>query len=311
MVGLPPGDYEVTVSGEGCLTERVSITLIPRQVLHLDVRLSTAKAENQSIEITASTTRLDPGRAQTSVVLGQKDFQQFPANHQTDLPKLVARLVPGAILGHDNFIHLKGNELSLHQFLDGVAFLDNPQQHFSPGYGTQAIESVNVITGGMPVEFGNRLGGVIDIVTKSGRTFQGGSLSLGGSTIVGRNGAFEYGTGGNKWDAYFFSSGFSDGRFLNPPQPREIHDLGYGSRSFFKIGYLASEKDRLSLTISTGGANLQFPTTTEEWLVGRDSSRRTRETSAILRWQRTLVSAGAAEHVTLPAIRFQSLDPNE
>ena len=93
---------------------------------------------------------------------------------------------------------------------------------------------------------------------------------------------------GNKWDAYFFSSGFSDGRFLNPPQPREIHDLGYGSRSFFKIGYLASEKDRLSLTISTGGANLQFPTTTEEWLVGRDSSRRTRETSAILRWQRTL-----------------------
>ena len=64
--------------------------------------------------------------------------------------------------------------------------------------------------------------------------------------------------------------------------------LGYGSRSFFKIGYLASEKDRLSLTISTRGANLQFPTTTEEWLVGRDSSRRTRETSAILRWQRTL-----------------------
>ena len=168
-------------------------------------------------------------------------------------------LVPGAVLGHDNLVHLKGNELSLHQCLDGVAFLDNPQHHFSPGYGTQAIESVNVITGGMPAEFGNRLGGVLDIVTKSGRTFQGGSLSLGGSTIVGRSGAIEYGTGGNKWDAYLFSSAFSDGRFLNPPQPREIHDLAYGSRSFLKIGYLASQKDRLSLAISAGGANLQLP----------------------------------------------------
>ncbi len=287
LVGLPPSDYEVTVSAEGYLTERFHITLIPRQVLLLDVRLSPAKAEGQSIEVTASTAHLDPGRAQTSVALGRKDFEEIPAHHQADIPKLVARLVPGAVLGHDNFIHLKGNELSLHQSLDGVAFLDNPQHHFSPGYSTRIIESVNVITGGLPAEFGNRLGGVLDIVTKSGRTFQGGSLSLGGSTIIGRNGAFEYGLGGSKWDAYFFSSGFSDGRFLNPPQPSEIHDLGYGSRSFFKLGYLASEKDRLSLTISGGGANLELPTTTEEWLVGRDSSRRTRETSAILRWQRT------------------------
>ena len=288
LVALPPGDYEVTVSREGYLTERFSITLIPRQVLDLDVRLSAAKVESQSIEVTASTTHLDPGRAQTSVALSQKDFQELPASHQTDIPKLVRSLVPGAILGHDNLVHLKGNELSLHQCLDGVAFLDNPQHHFSPGYATQSIESVNVITGGMPAEFGNRLGGVLDIVTKSGRTFQGGSLSLGGSTIVGRSGAVEYGTGGNKWDAYLFSSGFSDGRFLNPPQTREIHDLAYGSRSFFKLGYLASEQDRLSLTVSAGGANLQLPTTTQEWLIGRDSSRRTRETSAILRWQRTL-----------------------
>ena len=288
LVGLPPGDYEVTVSAEGYLTERFQITLIPRQVLDLDVRLSPAKGEGQSIEVTASTAHLDPGRAQTSVALSQRDLQQIPAHHQADIPKLVARLVPGAVLGHDNFIHLKGNELSLHQSLDGVAFLDNPQYHFSPGYSTQIIESVNVITGGLPAEFGNRLGSVLDIVTKSGRTFQGGSLSLGGSTIVGRNGALQYGLGGNKWDAYFFSSGFSDGRFLNPPQPREIHDLGYGSRSFFKLGYLAGERDRLSLTMSAGGTNLQLPTTTEEWLVGRDSSRRTRETSAILRWQRTL-----------------------
>ena len=288
LVALPPGDYEVTVSREGYLTERFSITLTPRQVLDLDVRLSAAKLESHRIEVTASTTHLDPGRAQTSVALNQKDFRELPASHQVDIPKLVTSLVPGAILGHDNLVHLKGNELSLHQCLDGVAFLDNPQHHFSPGYGTQAIESVNVITGGMPAEFGNRLGGVLDIVTKSGRTFQGGSLSLGGSTIVGRRSAVEYGAGGNKWDAYLFSSGFSDGRFLNPPQTREIHDLAYGSRSFLKIGYLASQKDRLSLAISAGGANLQLPATTEEWLVGLDSSRRTRETSAILRWQRTL-----------------------
>ena len=87
LVALPPGDYEVTVSREGYLTERFSITLIPRQVLDLDVRLSAAKVESHRIEVTAPTTHLDPGRAQTSVCSQSKGLSGTPGQPSSGHPQ--------------------------------------------------------------------------------------------------------------------------------------------------------------------------------------------------------------------------------
>ncbi len=288
LLNLPPGRIDVTVSKGGYVTERVALTLEPRQSGTIEVLLRPTAAQTDRIEVSGTVELLDRTRAQTAVALTRSDIERLPATHSRDVPRLVAQVVPGAVLGHDNFVHLKGNELSMHQFVDGVAFLDNANTHFTPGGSPQVFESVNVITGGMPAEFGNRLGGVLDIVTKSGRNFQGGSATLGGGTIIARNAAFEYGLGKNRWDAYFFASGFSDGRFLNPPQQREIHDLGYGGRSFFKLGYNPTDNDRISLRFSGAGTNFELPNTTNEFLADRDGLRRTRQGSAVLRWEHTL-----------------------
>ncbi len=250
--------------------------------------LRPAGINRETIEVSAAARQIDPARAQTSIAITGADLDELPAAGRRDLLSLVAQVTPGAVVGHDNFVHLKGNELSIHQFVDGVAFLDNANTHFTPGASPAMIESVNIITGGMPAEFGNRLGGVLDIVTKSGRSFQGGSVTVGGGTILARDAGLEYGVGGRKWDLYFGASAFSDGRFLNPPQPAEIHDLGYGANNFLKLGHNPTDRDRLTFVVSTAGTNFQLPNTTSDFLVGRDASRRTRMGSAVARWQRTL-----------------------
>jgi TonB dependent receptor-like, beta-barrel/Carboxypeptidase regulatory-like domain len=288
ILNVAAGEIEAEVSAAQYSSERWAITLAPRQTVDLDVLLRSKVAETVTVEVSAGAGYLDPGRAQTSVILGQNEVAEMPAAYTTSIPKLVAQYVPGAIQSHDNFVHLKGNELSLHQFEDGVGFLDNTQSHFSPGLSPETIESVNIITGGMPAEFGNRLGGVLDISIKSGRSMSGGQVSLGGGTIVDRNAAFEYGLAHDKWDAYVFASGFSDGRYLNPSQHREIHDLAYGSRNIVKLGYLPGERDRVTLMVSAAGVNPQLPVTTGEWEIGRDPLRRLRAQSDVLRWQRTL-----------------------
>jgi hypothetical protein len=284
LQALPSGDWTLTISAPGYLTESVSIALGPRQNIELDVRLVSSTADATTVTVTGN---YDVGRAQTAQLLTSRDIEQLPPLLTTDISKLVLRTTPGAVLGHDNLVHLKGNELSLHQFIDGVGFLDNPQAQFSPGYSPQYIQSVNIITGGIPAEFGNRLGGVLDVETKSGLSFQGGSLTLGAGTIISRNAGIEYGLGGNKWDAYVYGSGFSDGRYLNPPEPREIHDLGYGAHTLVKLGYRPTSDDRLSLMATGSGTNFQLPNTTEELHLGRDSSKEVGESSAILKWNHT------------------------
>ena len=288
VVGLTPGEFTVSVSGATYATETVQVDLKPRESAVLDVMLRPAGANRETIEVSAAVRQLDPARAQTSIAFGSADIDELPAAGRRDLPTLVAHVTPGAVVGHDNFVHLKGNELSIHQFVDGVAFLDNANTHFTPGTSPAIIESVNIITGGMPAEFGNRLGGVLDIVTKSGRSFRGGSATVGGGTILARDAGVEYGLGGRRWDFYFGASAFSDGRFLNPPQPAEIHDLGYSASNFLKLGHNPSDRDRLTLVVSTAGTNFQLPNTTSDFLAGRDASRRTRMGSAVARWQRTL-----------------------
>ena len=209
----------------------------------------------------------------------------MPAPLTRDLATLAENLVPGTLVGHDNFVHIRGNELSLHQFINGVSFLDNSHQHFTAGLNPQIFESANFITGGFPAEFGNRFGGILDITTRSGRTLDGhGSATLGMGTVLDHNAAVDFGGSAGRWGYYFYASGSESGRFLNPPTPHEIHDLGYGALGAVQLDF-QGDKDVLKLLLTGGGTNLQLPNTEEEATLGRYAFRRIRSQTAILTWQ--------------------------
>ena len=84
------------------------------------------------------------------------------------------------IRGHDDFVHIRGHEVALNPSINGVQFWENAHAVFSPGLGVDYIESMNVMTGGYSAEYGNRFGGILDVVTKSGFTAKNrGSVTLG------------------------------------------------------------------------------------------------------------------------------------
>ena len=192
------------------------------------------------------------------------------------------------MLSHDNFVHVRGNELSLHQFINGVSFLDNPHEHFSPPTSPQVFESVSILTGGFPAEYGNRFGGVLDISTRSGQTMRGhGSASLGIGTILHHDTAVEYGGSAGRLGYYLYASGAESGRFLNPPEAREIHDRGYGLASLAQLDY-QGDKNFWKILVMGSGSRMELPNTTEEAEHGRDAMRRLSSQTAILSWQRIL-----------------------
>ena len=82
----------------------------------------------------------------------------------------------------------RGNEIALNTFINGVSFWENPHSVFSAGLTPDIIQSANVLTGGFPAEYGNRFGGVIDIVTKSGFSMNNqGALTVGVGTALRHN----------------------------------------------------------------------------------------------------------------------------
>ncbi len=279
------GEYRLRAEAPGYFPIEQDIILKPRQVLSLTFELSLRRAENTRIEVHAFSTDLDTAQTGSSRVLTRRVLEALPSPLTRDVPTLVENVVPGAILSHDNFVHLRGNELSLHQFVNGVSFLDNAHQQFVPGLSPQIFESVNFITGGFPAEFGNRFGGVLDITTRSGRTLNGhGSATLGIGTVSQDDAAVDYGGSVGRWGYYFYVGGFRSRRFLNPPVRQESHDFGHGLRGTIQLDY-QGEKNIWKLLLTGGGTNFELPNTPDETLEGRDASRRLRSQTAILSWQ--------------------------
>lgn len=296
LLAVPPGDYDLQAHRDGYYSLTHWLVLKPRDALRMTLELVPVEEMKESVEVSAAAPFIDPQRTGSSTYLTRAGVESMPAHVVDNVPTLAEYTMPGAIGGHDNFVHVRGNELSLHQFINGVSFLDNPHQHFFPGLSPEIFESVNMVTGGFPAEFGNRFGGVLDITTRSGASMNGsGSARLRMGSIDQRSASADYGGSKGRFGYFVYGGAFETDRYLNPPQPDELHDHGAGGRGDVQLDY-RGDRDFFRLLVSGGGTNFDLPNTPDQQRVGRDSRRRLSSATGILSWQRavsaqTLVSA--------------------
>ncbi|OFW10492.1 MAG: hypothetical protein A3G20_07860 [Acidobacteria bacterium RIFCSPLOWO2_12_FULL_59_11] len=287
---LVPGKYVLIVVRQNFLEERVQFTLKPREVRNLTLQLSLLPVE-QSVEVITEAETVAPTYSPSSTTLQKQTFEALPMAGKANLTDVIVTAAPGMIRGHDDFVHVRGSEIALNTFINGVSFWENMHSVFSSGLSPDVIQSVNVMTGGFPAEYGNRFGGVLDIVTKSGFSMNNeGALTLGLGTALRHNASVEFGGHTEKAAYYLFNSASESARFLSPPDPRSIHNTGRGARSFLQLDFNVNPNNFLKLVLMGDGTNFQIPNTSVDdqirpWI---DASQRTRSQSAIFTWDRIL-----------------------
>src|SRR4030095_10900329 len=70
------------------------------------------------------------------------------ASPRTTRPDAIVTAAPGMIRGHDDCVHIRGEEVALNPFINGVAFWENSHALFSSGLSPAVIENAHVMTGG-------------------------------------------------------------------------------------------------------------------------------------------------------------------
>jgi len=290
--GLSPNRYTLRVSADAFYAQAVTVTLSPREASHVDFELVPLAGIREQVTVRARTKMLDATEAATVRTIDAEQLETLPAARRAQLTDVVTAFVSSAVAGHDNFVHLRGNELSLNTFVNGVSFYDNPHQLFTPGLSPDVVQSMNVITGGFPAEFGNRFGGILDIVTRTGFDAGGhGTLNVGAGERLRDNFSASYGDHTRRFGYFFYAQAFESERFLNTPAPEIIHDFGKGARSFVQFDYHATPRDSLRLVATGDGTNFELPNTTVDAERGRDFFQRNREQTAILSWDHTFSSS--------------------
>src|SRR5437868_2569495 len=194
FAGVEAGANAIRVEAEGYFVATYDFVLRGRQPVSLNIELQRKETLRQSVEVMAQYLTVDPEKTGSSYTFTRQDLEKLPEPLMESTNDLVNNLMPGASDSHDNFLAVRGTEFSLHEFVNGVSFLDNMQPQFSPGVSPQIFETVDLMTGGFTPEYGNRFGGVLDITTRSGADLGGhGSVNFRGATVENYDLNAEYG----------------------------------------------------------------------------------------------------------------------
>ena len=288
---LLPGVYRLTVSRPGFAprTDLVEIqSELPREI-HITLDVAPLSA---SVVVTGEATLVDRRRPGVVYVVGaQQVREQQSAVPGRELLDLV-NLQPGWLLEANGVLHPRGSEYQTLFVVDGVPMEDNRSPVFAPVLPDPEVETVNVLTGTFPAEYGRKLGGVVDVTTSREirRGFHGSIEAGVGSFGAGAG----FASGGYGWAHRLLtmSAGLSrTDRYLDPPTSANGSNHGSLGNAAIAFEQDPTGTDRIRLTLRNAHSSFRVPNDLVQQDAGQRQDRSSGETSASAAWSRVFSSA--------------------
>jgi len=159
-------------------------------------------------------------------------------------------------------LHLRGEHANIQYRINDV-LLPEGISGFGQELDTRFVDSMRLITGSLPAQYGFRTAGVVDITTKSGAFENAGAASVYGGTYNTIKPSFEY--GGSHSNLNYFVDGDYNHNTLgieNPtPSARALHDGTDQYKMFAYASYIIDDTSRVTLMGSASYADFQVPNT--------------------------------------------------
>ena len=257
---IPFNPYRVAVSAPGFspLSQSVEIRSVVGTNLKLVLQIATSdttvtvEAGGDLVE-TDSTFHTDVDRAQ---------MDKLPMESaSSSLSSLVTLSTPGISADSDGQMHGLGDHAENSFSVDGQSITDQQSKVFSNQIPSNSVQSIEVISGAPPAEYGGKTSLVIVATTRSG---QGVARPTG--SITSSYGAFGSATAGadlaygtKKWGNFAEADGLNSGRFLDPPEFAVFHDKGNEQNVFDRVDYAFTAVDSLHLDLNYSRSWFQTP----------------------------------------------------
>ena len=187
---------------------------------------------------------------------------RLPVESQSSSFTSIATLVsPGVAADSNGLMHGLGDHAENSVSLDGQPITDQFSKVFSNQLPSDAIQSMEIISGAPPAEFGDKTSLVIKATTKSGLgvTKPTGSVYADYGSFGTGNVGFNLAYGTQKWGNFISANVLNSGRFLDPPEFQVIHAKGNEENIFDRFDYEFSQKDTLHLNLSYTRSWFQTP----------------------------------------------------
>jgi hypothetical protein len=257
---VPFNNYRVRVSANGFapLSQSLGIQSVVGTSLKMVLQIAGA-SQTVTVESTGDLVETDP-TFHTDV--DRDMFLKVPMESQSStLSSLVTETTPGVAADSNGLFHGLGDHASNSFSVDGQSITDQQSKVFSNQIPSESIQSIEVISGAPPAEYGGKTSLVIVATTRSGQgvTKPTGSINSSYGSFGSASGGVTLAYGGNKWGNFVEVDGLNTGRFLDPPEFVVFHDKGNEENIFDRVDYALTAADSIHLDLNYSRSWFQTP----------------------------------------------------
>jgi len=256
---LPFNSYHLVVSVNGFNAYATDVQINSAVAVTLTNTLKIGTSDTV-VDVDANDlTRSDSG-LETQV--DRAAFDKLPLESQSSgLSSLVTSTTPGIAADSNGQLHGLGDHASNTFSIDGQQISDQQSKVFSNQLPSNSVQSISVIEGAPPAEYGGKTSLIIEVTTRSGLGINppSGSITASYGTFGAATTAIDLSYGTQKFGNFFEIDGLNTGRFLDPPEFAVFHDKGNEQNIFDRIDRQLSEKDSVHLNLNYSRSWFQTP----------------------------------------------------
>jgi hypothetical protein len=268
---IPPNNYALTVSAQGFSANQQTVDVRSSVPQGLKISLTVA-GTSATIEVSSAADIIETVPTTHTDVDQSLIARMSLSTPGSGLSDVITKSAPGVAADSNGFVHPLGDHAQVSISLDNQPINDQQSKAFSTQLPVNAIQSLEVITGGPPAEYGDKTSLVINAITKSGlgvtRPFGSISAMYGSFGTTQEQATFGF---GNKRVGNFTAFDFErSSRFLDPPEFTALHDRGKSATIFNRFDYSPGPNDSLHLNVYLARNFFQIANTFDQEALGQD-----------------------------------------
>lgn len=272
LPNLPVGTHDLTVTLDGFTPASQRVIASTGAPVEIVLRLAVANMTD-SIVVRPAETAVDDTTAGTRHAVSVTRIERLPVAGASRGLEAVLVGFPGFAQNANGAIHPRGAHNQMTYVIDGLPISDQLTGAFANALDVGVVQTVELMTGNIPAEFGGKVSGVAVLGSRSGlgtgRTSTG-SLSIAGGGFDTAHGALQW--GGERGRLGYFGSltSMTTQRFLDQVSRDNLHNAGTVVRGFGRADLLLTPRDTLRLHAMGGTSRFELANLRSQQASGQD-----------------------------------------
>ena len=262
---LPPNTYHVAISAQGFQPFERDVDVRTGVPITVDIALALAGATS-TVEVVGHSEDLLERDPTAHTDIDQSLMSKLPLESSSGLNQIITLASPGVVSDSNGFFHPIGDHAQTQFSIDNQPVTDQQSRVYSNQISPDAVQSMEIITGVAPAEYGDKSSLVVHIVTKSGldQPKPTGSAEFGYGSFSSPSGEANLGGGSHTVGDFLSISGMRTDRFLDPPEFDALHDQGNAVSFFNRLDAHAGATSTFHLNVQAGHSSFDVPNTFDQ-----------------------------------------------